>query len=362
CTNVTLTVRDATIDAPHLLGSHPAFPGDPVLSGSVRIANLAVVDFDSDIQDVLVASILAVGGVSVVDESSVTVGSASLFGGGVAVAFSVVAPTHAAAAQMVTRLTLALLVTERYAGADTFLLEGCAALGDVAARSARAQAVCNSGASPPYTVSLPDPIERSVISEVMDSRAATPILAPKGSSAACAASGGGVSVAPLASAFSGASLTISGNPGATLYYTVDSCPVETDACYQTGSVLSVAASSSASSGDAINIITTSPTATALPVALQHAAVAANALGVTGTRTTGALPRVLTVRAFAAESGKRTSLTTANTFALPPQAETPSVNLTVAEVWTLGWCSDALSLKSSDSGTGTSAGTCADIHT
>ena len=64
-----------------------------------------------------------------------------------------------------------------------------------------------------------------MLSQVLDSRAATPLLAPKGSSAACAQSGGCERLAP--SAFVGANITVSGTAGATLYFSLDSCPVGT---------------------------------------------------------------------------------------------------------------------------------------
>jgi hypothetical protein len=317
-----------------------------------------------------VQSLVAVCNVSVVTPSTIGVNwtAASTWrSSGCSVPFAINVSTHAAAEQVAARLSALLLSTEFHRGARDFFWYGCRT-GDPGDHAVAVD-LCNETSTTNFETSLQAPLERRIRSLFMDGRAATPRFTPRGTSASCAVLGANfpeatATCAQLApSAFQGATITLDADAGATVHYTMDSCPLNTDACNRTGSPLA-AYSPSVAAGATVDIISVSPTGTVLPVNLTATDVVDAALGVSGTRTTGTLPRVFTVKAFAKEAGKRNSLNTAWAYALPAQAETPGLALDGVAVHALGWCDGTEHSKHpyADGDALTETGGCSEIHT
>ena len=124
CTNVSLTLEEAEITPPHLLGSHPAFPGIQSING---IALIPLMDRLSAAEvNVFASAIVAFSGVSGLSSSDVTIISAAnstsrrLFAASsdLDVTFTILARTFAQASAI-------------YAGVTEFLDSGTAVFGQV---------------------------------------------------------------------------------------------------------------------------------------------------------------------------------------------------------------------------------------
>jgi hypothetical protein len=240
------------------------------------------------------------------------------------VRFRVRAASFAASDAVVASLSAAL-----GAPRDSALAGGC----EASELGAQGLPICAAEAA------LAGPLERDVSVPMVDTRAGAPTFAPNGSSAACAAAGQGRSACPLLGGgpFLGFNLSVAAGENATAYLTADGCPLDAVAggpCGADGSVPSDTALALPGGGEA-RLFETAPTRTLLPAGREEQALSLPALdgaALIGARHAGAIPRAVTVRAYAAEPGRRDSLLAEATYALLPQAAAPTLDADG-----LAWC-------------------------
>ena len=414
CTNVTFGLKDPVIVAPHRLGSHPAFPGFSTVHGEILLSCIKPSEFqNSQNQELLQDSLVAASSLKFLTRDDITVvdvashsGSKSVCGCSsnsnqpmrpIKVPFSIRTRSYSASSIVMSS------VSEQFR-------EGSRAIHDICPNGTSANVtakVCESCVRP----SLVDALTRTDLSHVIHNRIKGPTFDPPGlpeetcireerdaANITCAVEFGRFAEFYLAiSVASQASL---------VYYTLDTCPIETLFCNATGSIPSedelhfVSGDSSKAyapltSGGVLAVLQTSPTTTSLipdglsdhrflgyftnsademryeldsklQAAFHWRLVASGKhIAFSGNRQSSIMPEYLTAKAFAKPSSPllKESFPMSTTFKFPPQALTPEIDLHRGELWVLGWC-NGTHYSIPNAGVGNKyvePGSCADIQ-
>ena len=377
CTNVTMGLSDTPIVAPHLLGSHPGFPGMSHVEGTISVPCISASQFGSSYmhptgytenQDIFRQALLAASAVPFLLIDSIELRSIQYVDDLLRISFRIRAKSDAAATSLMAT------VTDQFRDGTQIIREVCNRLNKTD------PIICAPCGETPKLVGK---LTRTVVSYLStDSfKLPSPKFSPPGlPEGSCLtegwASSSGTCVLPFGP-FMEFYLDITIVDGTTnqkrIYYTLDTCPIATIFCNATGSIptdantISDRVSYSGLSPLRLRIFGTSPT-NALPglpdgfsehqfqgffsgdvvqaeiqtsvLSAFHSTLLASGryVGIRGNRQTSVMPEYLTVRAFG-KSGTRKapSFPSSTTFRLSPQASTPEVDLANAELWVLGWC-------------------------
>jgi cysteine-rich repeat protein len=379
CTNVTMGLSDTPIVAPHLLGSHPGFPGMSHVEGDVSLPCILAPEFGSSYthptvytenQNIFRQALLAASAVPFLFLDSIELTSIQYVDGLLRVSFRIRAKSDAAATSLMSTVT------------DQFR-DGTQIIRDVCIRLNKTDPViCAQCGDTPKLVGK---LTRTVVSYLstdsfkLPSPKFSPPGLPEGScvTEGWASSSGTCVVAfgPFVEFYLDLTIVDGTTNQKRIYYTLDTCPIATIFCNATGSIptdantISDRVSYSGLSPLRLRVFGTSPTkalpglpdgfsehqfqgffsgdvveaeiqASVLSGFLSSLLASGRYVGIRGNRQTSVMPEYLTVRAFG-KSGTRKapSFPSSTTFRLSPQASTPEVDLANAELWVLGWCNE-----------------------
>ena len=365
CANITMEVRPVEVVDPIQLGSHPLFSSKTYVDGTMVLAGVPQSDFDNaETQQLFKEAVISAANVAhhtaddveILEVDNVTTSTRRLLeADGLKVKFRITARSYAASTAMISSVTEVLNKPVAF----TSLRECSVAEQELA--------ICSS------TVDVQEPPSRQVKPGTLADRAPAPRFVPAGTKRASCIKNQ-VCVRANISAFSAWSLLVDASPGQVTVFSTDACPQPTNFCSILGTALSPASRNTTSSG-VIEVIGVSPTTTMIPVGLrsiddnnpdprdpQGYMLNIGKLQ----RQIATMPRYLTARARTYTSGNQGGFPVANTYALPPQAQTPYLEKSLRNrQFAPGFCNGTWIIYQSSrleaSGPTSQAGTCWDLH-